>query len=251
MVMYHYFMNSWRISCLIPARNEAGRLETTVKEAFATQLIDEVIIIEGGSSDNTWTEALALQNKFPNLKAIRQDGKGKFDAVRKGLAFSCGELIVIWDADGTVRPIDCEKLISTAVKEQRTTIGNRLKGTRHPDSMRLANLVGNYAFAALWSLVLGGKIHDLLCGSKVFTRVDFEGIPSWVLKTDPFGDFSLVASAIVNRRSPISIPVDYFPRDYGQTNIKRWSSGVKLLSTSVFCFFWIAVSRLRRTIFAR
>ena len=240
-----YMVKSIQVSCIIPARNEAGRLERTVLDALSTGLVDEIVIVEGGSTDDTWRQAVEIQNQLGDVRSIRQTGFGKFNAVRNGFEITTGKYIVIWDADGTVRSNDTKKLIETAVAMERTTIGNRLLGKRHPKSMRFANLLGNCAFAILWQPLLNWKFMDLLCGSKVFAREDFEKIPSWVLDRDPFGDFSLVASAIVRNSHPISVPVEYFPRDYGETNIKRWRSGVKLLVTTTFCFLWIFRVKLK------
>lgn len=228
-----------KVTCVIPARNEAGRLRETIQEAISTKIVSEIIIIEGGSSDDTWLKSLDLQREFEIVKAIQQTGIGKFNAVREGVSVSSGELIIVWDADGTVRSKDSVNLINTAISENRTVIGNRILGVRHPGSMRSANLLGNIAFALLWFPFLKGKFMDLLCGSKVFTREDFDNIPQKVLQRDPFGDFALIASSIVRGSYPISVPVEYFPREYGETNIKRWSSGLKLLRTSLVCFRWI------------
>jgi glycosyltransferase involved in cell wall biosynthesis len=213
-------MSKLRVSCLIPAKNEAGRLMKTVQEALSSGLVDEIIIIEGGSKDDTWKIAQRIEEEFHNVVALKQENTGKFDAVRKGFEYSKGEYIVIWDADGTVRTYDTVNLISQAIKNNRTAIGNRLKGMRQKGSMRKANYIGNWAFALLWAFFLNGRAIDLLCGSKVCRRLDFERVPDWIKDKDPYGDFSLIAASIVGKHPPISIPVDY-------------------------CFFWILKSRLQ------
>ena len=55
------------VACLVPARNEAGYLKELVGLIVSLNLISEIIICEGGSTDNTWDIALELQQSNPAL----------------------------------------------------------------------------------------------------------------------------------------------------------------------------------------
>lgn len=243
-IQYPNRMTLQKITCIIPARNEAGRLKKTIEEVRSIESIEDVIIVEGGSTDNTFEVAKGLSQEDPLIRVHKQFGKGKFDAVKQGVEEVKTKYFIVWDADGTVSPRDNERIIRFALDHDGTAIGDRLKGNRHKGSMRFANLIGNYLFAALWSPFLRGEIADLLCGTKVVLKADFDAIPQWVLSRDPFGDFSIVASAIVGKKKPISVSVDYLAREYGDTNIRRWSSGLRLIYCSFVCFVWVFMARI-------
>jgi glucosyl-3-phosphoglycerate synthase len=93
-----------RTSVVLPARNEADTIEGVVKSVTALRgaLIDEVVVIDGGSIDGTRALAEAAgattydeREVFPNLGS----GLGKGDAMWRGLSVTCGDLIVFIDTD--------------------------------------------------------------------------------------------------------------------------------------------------------
>ena len=79
------------VSIIVPARNEAGNIEAIIRRTPQMGSDDELIFIEGSSTDNTWDTICELKAKYAtvrNIRADRQDGKGKGDAVRKGFALA-------------------------------------------------------------------------------------------------------------------------------------------------------------------
>ena len=68
----------------------------------------ELIFVEGGSKDDTWSaiEREIARRPNRNVKLFRQEGTGKGDAVRKGFSEATGEVLMILDADLTVPPED-------------------------------------------------------------------------------------------------------------------------------------------------
>ena len=77
------------VSVIIPVRNEAGNIEAAFKRIPKMGPSDELIFVEGNSTDNTWEEVQRCSNKYAqiesrNIKITQQEGKGKKDAVYKG-----------------------------------------------------------------------------------------------------------------------------------------------------------------------
>jgi glycosyltransferase involved in cell wall biosynthesis len=227
------------ISCIVPARNESGHLWDLIENIKLLPGISEVVIVEGGSDDDTWTVAQDIEIQFGGfVRAIQQTGRGKFNAVLDGSRICKGTLAIIWDADGTVSLSDTKKILAKSLETQSPAMGNRLLGRIHKDSMQPANWVGNWIFAFLWSPLLWSYPKDMLCGTKIFPINIFKELPLWLSQIDPYGDFALVAFARSKGLKVYSVPVDYFPRTYGSTNINRWSGGIQLLATTLKIYSW-------------
>jgi glycosyltransferase involved in cell wall biosynthesis len=231
-----------RFSIIIPARNEELNLPKIIEFLSEQSNIHEVIICEGNSKDETWRVARELEQKFPSkVQALQQDGNNKFNAVLRALEATSRDQIVIWDADGTVAFADQMLLLDSATDDPNSLwTGDRLRGRREKDAMRFLNFLGNHFFATLWGLILRNKV-DTLCGTKIFNKRILDFCPPELKHRDPFGDFSLIAGAYLAGVQVRSIPVHYLARSYGETNIRRWSNGLRLLQ-----LFWIFLRCLMR-----
>ncbi len=75
------------VSILIPARNEAGNIEAAVQRVGRFASKGEIIFVEGHSQDNTWAEIERVRDRYCHLdiRAVRQTGRGKGNAVPKDL----------------------------------------------------------------------------------------------------------------------------------------------------------------------
>jgi hypothetical protein len=224
------------VSVVVPARNEAGNIEAAILRTPAMGPDDELIFIEGNSTDDTWDTICQLQEKYQSIRAIRidrQDGKGKGDAVRKGFALARKEILMILDADLTVPPEELTRFYDALVSNKGEFInGSRLVYPMEKQAMRFFNLLGNKFFAAMFSFVLGQRFKDTLCGTKVLTRENYEKLAAYRKyfgEFDPFGDFDLIFGAARMALRIVEVPVHYRERTYGETNINRWRHGVILL----------------------
>ena len=232
------FMVFKKITCIVPARNEAGNLPGLISRISNISAVGEILIIEGGSKDNTWKVSKDLEKKFPNLiHAYQQSGKGKFNAVLFGAQQASYETILIWDADGTVPFSDTLSIIAVGSSDFKMVTGDRLRGKMAKGSMRRFNWLGNWFFAITFIPLLRKRPLDLLCGTKIMPRIVLTEMPSSLVSRDPFGDFAMFLNSKWLGIPIESIPVSYDARTYGQTNIKRWSSGLILLRLLFYAYF--------------
>ena len=145
---------------------------------------------------------------------------------------------MILDADLTVPPEDLPKFYNAIATGKGEYInGSRLVYPLDKDSMRFLNVLGNKFFSIMFSWLLGQRLKDTLCGTKVLTKVNYEKLISnrkYFGEFDPFGDFDLIfGSAKLNLRI-IEIPIRYRARAYGETNISRFKHGWILLKMVFF-----------------
>ena len=85
-----------KVSCIIAAYNEAPRIGKVLSAVLDCNLVDEVIVVDDGSIDNT---AEIIQS-FPQAKLVRHEkNKGKNQAILTGAAAAQHDLIFLLDAD--------------------------------------------------------------------------------------------------------------------------------------------------------
>ncbi len=229
------------VSVVVPARNEAGNIESIVDRIPKMGPDDEIIFVEGNSTDNTWEVIQRVQRERGAARGIvtsQQEGKGKGDAVRKGFSLARKEILMILDADMTVPPEDLPKFYQALVTGKGEFInGSRLVYPMEKKAMRFFNILGNKFFAGAFSFVLSQRFKDTLCGTKVLTRENYVKLAanrSFFGEFDPFGDFDLIFGASRMGLKIIEVPVNYRERVYGDTNISRWRHGAILLVMLVF-----------------
>jgi len=230
----------YRCSVVIPARNEAGNIEAAVQRTPEMGLGTEIIFIEGHSTDDTWDQIQRVAQKYPqrNIKMLRQQSKGKGGAVREAFAAATGDVLFILDADLTMPPEELPKFYEIARSGTAEFVnGVRLVYPMEKEAMQFLNMVANKMFGLTFSWLLGQKIKDTLCGTKVLSRTDYERIAanrSYFGDFDPFGDFDLIFGAAKLNLRLIDLPIRYRARTYGETNIHRWSHGWLLLRMVLF-----------------
>jgi glycosyltransferase involved in cell wall biosynthesis len=225
---------------VIPARNEAGNIEEAVRRTPEMGLGTEILFVEGHSRDNTWETIERVVAKYPqrSIKALKQQSAGKGGAVREAFAAASGDLLFILDADLTMPPEELPKFYEVARSGTADFVnGVRLVYPMENEAMQFLNMVANKAFGLIFSWLLGQKIKDTLCGTKVLFREDYQALAknrAYFGDFDPFGDFDLIfGSAKLNLRL-LDLPIRYRARTYGQTNIHRWRHGWLLLRMVFF-----------------
>lgn len=233
-------------SVVIPARNEAGNIESAVLRTPEMGAGTEIIFIEGHSKDNTREEIQRVAAKFPErrIKFLAQQSKGKGGAVREAFAAASGDLLFILDADLTMPPEELPKFYEAARSGTADFVnGVRLVYPMEDEAMQFLNMLGNKFFSLAFSWLLGQSIKDTLCGTKVLFRAQYELIArnrSYFGDFDPFGDFDLLFGAARLNLKIIDLPIRYRARTYGETNISRWKHGWLLLR-----MVWFAARRLK------
>ncbi len=228
------------VSVIVAARNEAGHIKEIIERVPQIGPGTELIFVEGNSTDNTFEVIENEINNYPekNIKLFKQSGKGKGDAVRKGFEKAKGDMLMILDADLTVPPEKLPLFFDALVSNKGEFInGVRLVYPMDKQAMRFFNLLGNKFFSFIFTYLLGQRIRDTLCGTKVLWKTDYYKIASnrsYFGDFDPFGDFDLIFGAAKLNLKIQDLPVRYKERFYGTTNIKRWKHGWILLRMVLF-----------------
>jgi SAM-dependent methyltransferase len=227
------------VSVIIAARNEAGHIAELLRRIPEMGSHTEIIFVEGNSTDDTYEMIKrAIADSGRDCRLLKQQGKGKGDAVRAGFEAPKGDILMILDADITVPPEDLPRffnVLSSGIGEFAN--GVRLVYPMEDEAMRFFNVLGNKFFGWAFSWLLGQPIRDTLCGTKVLWAGDYRKIArgrSYFGDFDPFGDFDLLFGAARLNLKIVEVPIRYRARRYGETNIQRWRHGWLLLKMVVF-----------------
>ena len=242
-------VNAPSLSIVIAARNEAGNIGPLIDRIPRLLPNQEVIFVEGNSHDTTWEtiqEEVQAQRRSDDftVRAYKQVGKGKGDAVRLGFSHASGDIFMILDADISVEPEELHKFSDALLNDScEFANGTRLVYPLEHGAMRTLNILGNRLFGLLFSFLLDQHLADTLCGTKVLWRRDYERIAEgreYFGDFDPFGDFDLLFGASRLNLQIRDIPIHYKSRTYGSTNISRFRHGLLL-----FRMTGIAARRLK------
>jgi glycosyltransferase involved in cell wall biosynthesis len=137
--------------------------------------VSEVVLVDGHSTDATVEVARRLR---PDIKILLQPGRGKGDALRHGLRYATGDIVVTLDADGSTDPAEMGHLIAPLFNGYEFVKGSRFRWGL-PRRMPLHRIFGNVALAAIASLVFQRLLTDICSGytaiwRKALPRLGFE-----------------------------------------------------------------------------
>jgi len=102
-----------RVSVVIPCFDQANFLGEAIESVAAQgRAVAEIVIVDDGSSDNTY----AVAGRYPSVRRLRQANRGVAAARNLGLASSSGEFLVFLDADDRLLPEAIELGVSALAK---------------------------------------------------------------------------------------------------------------------------------------
>ncbi|MGZ7080937.1 MAG: glycosyltransferase family 2 protein, partial [Thermoanaerobaculia bacterium] len=239
------------VSVVVPARNERDNIRPLLDRLPPLPAGSEVIFVEGHSTDGTW-DAIQESLKQPKpglaMSAYQQTGVGKNDAVRLAMSKAKSDVLLILDADLSVPPEDLKLFLDAYRAGYADFInGTRLVYPMESAAMRFLNKLGNIFFAKALTFTLNARITDALCGTKLVAVHDVRRIERWRADFgdfDPFGDFELLFPAAILGLGIVNVPIRYRARTYGQTNIRRFRDGLRLLRMVITALFRVRAGRI-------
>jgi glycosyltransferase involved in cell wall biosynthesis len=154
-----------RVSIVIPALNEALNLPHVFGRL--PQDIFEVILVDGGSVDDTVAVARALR---PDVRVVQQSRRGKGNALACGFAASRGDIIVMIDADGSTDPAEIPAFVAALRSGVDFAKGTRFAGGGGSADITPLRRLGNRALNGLVNVLYGTRYTDLCYGYNAFWR---------------------------------------------------------------------------------
>jgi glycosyltransferase involved in cell wall biosynthesis len=151
------------VSVVIPALNEAENLPHVLP--LLDGLVDEVIVVDGLSEDDTVEVARRLRS---DVRVVEELTPGKGAALRRGFAEARGEIIVALDADGSTRPEEIPAFVGALLAGAEFVKGSRFLQGGGTADMPWIRRWGNAVLTMLVRWLFGGRYTDLCYGYNAF-----------------------------------------------------------------------------------
>lgn len=232
-----------RVSVVIPCHNEEGNVFPAIERMPDMGGGTEILFVDDGSTDGTWAEMeeAARRDRRVRIFPIRPN-KGKANAVVTGMNAATGDVLMICDADLTVAPEELPNFLAPVAEGKADFVnGTRMAYPMEGEAMRFANFLGNKCFSWALTWIMGVRITDTLCGTKVLKKADYLKIP---MGRDPWGDFDLLFGAAQNGLRIVEMTVHYRARQAGVSKMRAFRHAMVLLKVTLRGFLEVKLPRL-------
>lgn len=211
------------VSVIIPAFNEEQTIGQVLEALCALPFEKQLIVVNDGSTDGTYEVLEELRATYKLTVVHCEENRGKGFAIRRGLLYVKGEVVVIQDADMELAPADLPELLDSLQKENvQVVYGSRFLNGRGNASLH--NFIANRILATYTNLLYGCRITDESTGYKAFST---ELITRLNLTCEGFEFCPEVTAKILRAGYHIDeVPVSYFPRTKKEgKKLRFWSDG--------------------------
>jgi glycosyltransferase involved in cell wall biosynthesis len=211
------------VTVVIPALNEADNLRSVLPRLAAEY---EVVLVDGGSTDATVETALELR---PDVRIVRQAGKGKGNALACGFEAARREIIVMLDADGSARPEEIPSFVEALRRGADFAKGSRFLGGGGSADITLIRRFGNQMLTMLVNVLFRTRYTDLCYGYNAFWTRCLRGL---AVDCDGFEVEALInIRAAKNGCEVVEVPSVEDRRINGETNLHTVRDGWRVLRT--------------------
>ena len=228
------------VSVVVPTRNEARNLEIVLPAIAAVRpAVHEIIVVDGNSTDGTIE---AARRVLPSVKIITQTRKGKGNAMACGFAAATGDVIVMFDADGSADPAEIPAFVSALVAGADFAKGSRFTPGGGSDDITLLRKSGNAGLNGVANALFGTSYTDLCYGYNAFWA---DLLP--LLELPPidapapaegmmWGDGFEIETVLNCRVAAAGLKITEVPsierqRVFGETNLRTFADGTRVLRT--------------------
>jgi glycosyltransferase involved in cell wall biosynthesis len=229
--MGNHAMEIPRVTVVVPAMNEAKNLPLVLPRI--PHWVHEIILVDGNSVDNTVEVAKQLCPE--KLRVITQSGRGKGTALRDGFAAATGDIVVMIDADGSMRPEEIPMYVAALMSGADFVKGSRFMQGGGTDDMEFYRYLGNFGFTLSVRIGFGAKYSDLCYGYAAFWR---RVLPKLNLQSTGFEiETEMNIRALKAKLNVAEVPSFEEPRVYGTSNLSTIRDGFRVLTQIVKEFF--------------
>lgn len=216
------------ISLIIPCLNEEGGLKKILSQV--PEVIDEVIVVDGKSTD----KSVAVAKKY-QAKVIIKERRGYGLALHTGFNAAKNDIIATLDADGTY-PISA---LTTMYQYFKNNHLDFLVACRFPlrnkKALAIKNFFGNLFLASLTSYIFHYQITDIYSGMWLMSKKTWEQIRSTIKDNKWFFSAEIKIDAFMNKNIKFGEYWVELDERIGKTKAGNlWIHGVRILLQTIY-----------------
>lgn len=214
------------VTVLIPTLNEEENLPHVLPQL--PEWIDEVILIDGRSTDRTVEVAKELR---PDIKVVMETKKGKGAALRAGFMAASGDIVVMMDADGSTDPSEIAAFVGALLAGADFAKGSRFMQGAGTDDMPFYKMIGNSALTILTNILYGSRYTDITYGYNAIWRKNGHAL---ALEIDGWAH-EIISNIRVKRHALRVVEVACFEQDRiaGEAKLSAFPAGWAILKAIV------------------
>ena len=226
-----------RISIVVPALNEAKNLAVILPQLPE---VHEVILVDGGSVDGT---VEAARQAMPSIITVLQARRGKGNALAAGFARVTGDIVVMFDADGSADPAEIARFVDALKAGADFAKGSRFtEGGGSADITPIRHL-GNAFLNGLFNVGFSSRYSDLCYGYNAFwaDMIPVLDLPDHAAPAPAsgkmvWGDGFEIETVINCRFAAAGVQIAEVPsveklRMFGESNLHAVKDGLRVLKT--------------------
>lgn len=219
-----------KLSIIIPVFNEQANIEAVIEAVKGISIQKEIIVVDDGSTDGTSN----ILERYRDDETVRIHSSvlnfGKGTAIRVGLNYASGDVIVIQDADLEYDPMQIPALIQPIVDGKADVVyGSRFSGSIK--GMKFANWLANRILTITANLLFRAGITDEATCYKAFRANIIKNIP---LKCVRFEFCPEITAKLAKRGVKIDeIPIHYVGRTITEGKKISWKDGFHAIWTLI------------------
>jgi dolichol-phosphate mannosyltransferase len=242
-----------KLSVVIPAHNEEGCLENTVRDLarrLSSAGVDhEILVVNDNSSDGTERILRTLESDLPDVRCVNNDPPHGFGlAVRKGLENYTGDAVAVYMADASDTPEDLLKFFRTLQSNGVDCVfGSRfMRGSKVVDYPLFKLLLNRFANGFI-QVLFGLRYNDVTNAFKMYRRRVIDGLKPFL--SHHFNlTVELPLKAIVRGYTFAVVPNEWINRKTGISKLRIQEMGSRYLFINLYCFNerWLSRGDYRR-----
>lgn len=217
------------LSVIVPVFNEEATIAQVLKTVLEQPLVQEVVVVDDASQDNTWNALQPIAQKESRVKLFRHEvNQGKGAALRTGFSKATAPLVIVQDADLEYDPVEypilCRPIL---VGKADVVFGSRFAGSGAHRVLYYWHSVGNNILTTLSNMATDLNLTDMETGYKVFRR---EVIQQIKIEEDRFGFEPEITAKVAKLKVRIyEVPISYYGRTYAEGKKIGWKDGFSAL----------------------
>jgi glycosyltransferase involved in cell wall biosynthesis len=221
-----------KLSVIIPVFNEKATIAEVIGEVNRVSIDKEIIIVDDGSTDGTMEVIKKLEHEVTKVHLSRLNfGKGA--AVRVGLTYVTGDVVIIQDADTELDPREYHNLLAEIERGADVVYGTRF--ARSDPRISLITRLANKFLTGLTNILFGSKLTDMECAYKMFRT---EVAKRLSLRCIGFEFEPEITAQFLSMGYEIAqVPIDYIPRKVEQGKKINWRDGVQAIYYLIYYRF--------------